>query len=165
MPITKIAFIVSFITFMGGTHAAHLGQRHNSYRDLHKDTDYGSLFLNEGHFRVIDSRRNKDFIEIVGDGEIELPNQRGYCFVINHYVGTTTQTEEKHTYKVKIIKSRSDGSKTTETVERLYSPTPNVWSSKLPDLCVSGLRNVISVILNFSSSDGDYFTRTIFFDM
>jgi hypothetical protein len=143
---------------------AELGEKYTSYRNLHRDTDYGSLFLNVGHFRVTDSRHNKDFREILGDGNLQLPEQRGYCFVLNHF-GSPNGPQRNHYYSWKIEKTSRDGQITVESDRRSYDATDNIVSGKLPDLCISGLRNVATLQIAFSSTDGTYFDRSIVIDL
>lgn len=140
--------------------AARLGNEYDSYRNLHRETDYGSLFINIGHFRTEDSRRNKDFREIVDDGALELPEQRGYCFVINHY-GSPNGAPRDHYYSIRIEKTLRNGQVTNETKRSAYKTTNYVLARKLPDLCISGLWNVVKLRVSFSSTDGDYFDRSI----
>lgn len=147
-------------TFSSPLFAANLAQRYTSYNALHTQTDYGSLFLNEGHFRINDSRRNKDFIEIEGNGDVALPKQRGYCFAFNHY-GSPYGDNVAHRYTVKISKQLADGSWSEEEFTRSYRTTAKSWSGDLPDLCISGLAQVSAMKLSLSSTDGTYFNRQL----
>jgi hypothetical protein len=139
--------------------AAQQGKRFDSYRDLHRETQYGSLFFNEGAIRYHQSRARKRFVQITGSGEIHLPAQEGYCFVFNH-LDENAGKEQK--YRVAITKQLIDGKVTIEKLDRLFAATTDLVSSNLPDWCISGTANALSVSLDFSSDDGA-FNRTIFF--
>jgi hypothetical protein len=124
-----------------GATAAELGQRYDSYRDMHKLTQYGTLFFNEGAIRSEESRALKRFIEISGAGDLKLPSQKGYCFVFNHYAGSNNNFTS-HTYQGKISKRFEDGRQTEEVVGSTFTPATHDWSSNLPDFCITseGLR-------------------------
>jgi hypothetical protein len=142
--------------------AAELGQKYDSYRDLHDQTQYGTLFLNEGAIRLQENRWKKRFVVINGAGEINLPSQQGYCFVFNHY-GAPNGVGNSQTYRLKISKVFSDGRAPTEqTLAQDFTPTDSVVSSNLPDWCVAGTLSVSKVSLEFSSDDG-YFNRKLSF--
>jgi hypothetical protein len=158
----EITVYVAFGLWISDADAAGLGAKFGSYRDLHRETDYGSLFFNEGSIRYEQSRQRKRFLEITGDGELELPPQRGYCFVLNHY-NSPNGDSLNHSYSAIIEKVFADGRRTHQVVERSYRPTTIVVSSDLPDLCISGVRSVSNVSIRFSSSDGEYFDWRISF--
>ena len=143
--------------------AADLGKRYESYLDMHQDTAYGSLFFNEGAIRIIDSRQRKRFIMISGDGDLNLPSQQGYCFVFNHYSSPTAKPDVTLRYGAKIIKHLKDGTQASEVFDGAYSPTNKPTSSNVPDLCVSGIRNVAKISIEFSSDDGTHFSWKISF--
>lgn len=153
---------VALLAFGGAGDAAELGARYTSYRDLHQETQYGSLFLNEGSIRYRDSRQRKRFVLITGDGALKLPVQQGYCFVFNHY-DSPTGNDVPHIYRAVIRKSFSDGRETEDSLERTFSPTSSVVSADLPDLCISGTNNVARIDLEFSSDDGSNFDWKISF--
>jgi len=152
-----IFFVV--LASSSGAMAAERSDKFDSYRDMHAGTQYGSLFLNDGSIRLLDSRSRKRFVKITGAGELNLPSQEGYCFVFNHY-GSSSGTGVNQKYRVKISKVFTDGRNTEEKLVGDYAPTDNVVSSKLPDWCIAGILNVSKVSLEFSSDDG-YFDRTI----
>ena len=143
--------------------AAGLGDKYTSYVSMHRDTDYGSLFLNEGSVRIEESRARKHFAAIKGSGEIILPANRGYCFVFNHYDSPSGNDTKSVKYRAKIEKRFSDGTTTVEPFESSYVPTKKVWSSNLPDLCLRGLRDVTNISIEFSSDDGRAFNWNISF--
>jgi hypothetical protein len=155
--IVCILFVV--LASSGDAIAAERGDKFDSYRDMHADTQYGSLFFNEGSIRLLDSRSRKRFVKITGAGELSLPSQEGYCFVFNHY-GSSSGTGVNQKYRLKISKVFADGRNKEEKLVGDYAPTDNVVSSRLPDWCIAGLLNVSKVSLEFSSDDG-YFDRTI----
>jgi hypothetical protein len=147
-----------------GATAAELGQRYGSYRDMHKQTQYGTLFFNEGAIRSEESRSLKRFVEISGEGELKLPSQKGYCFVLNHY-GNSDENSSSHTYHYqgRISKWFEDGEQTEQVVKSTFTPASHDWSSDLPDLCITDIRRVTKVAVAFSSDDGSYFNWNIAF--
>lgn len=155
------ALVVAVAT-SGISAAAELGAKYDSYRDLHDQTQYGTLFLNESAIRLQENRWKKRFVVINGTGEINLPSQQGYCFVFNHY-GAPSGVAASQTYSLKISKAFSDGrAPTVQTVRQDFTPTDSVVSSYLPDWCVTGTLNVSKISLEFGSDDG-YFNRTLSF--
>ncbi len=145
-----------------GAMAAEMGQRYDSYRDMHEKTQYGSLFFNEGAIRHEQSQSLKRFVTITGDGELDnLPRQEGYCFVFNHY--DPNKSSVSHTYQGKISKWFKDGRHTVQVVKSTYTPASQDWSSDLPDLCVDGITKVTKVAITFSSDDNSYFDWNISF--
>ena len=157
----KLILATAFIfTALGSAHAVD----YTTYRDLHQETQYGSLFFNEGAIRYRDNRRLKRFNRIVADGHIDLPKQGGYCFVFNHY-DSPGGNDVPRIYRAVITKSFSDGRQTEEPFEGRFTPTSSVVSPDLPDLCISGTNNVTTVSVVFSSDDGTNFDWRISFDL
>jgi hypothetical protein len=162
--LSVIVFVIAVANAGDPAMAAELGQAFDSYRDLHRDTQYGALFFNEGSIRTVESRSKKRFKEIVGAGELKLPQQEGYCFVVNHYGSPNDTTGINQKYRAKLSKLLSDGRTTTETIERIFAPTNDLAASKLPDFCVAGIANATKVTVDLSSDDG-LFDRTISFSV
>ena len=84
----RVLFLAAAISLtMPAVQAASLGETMlTSFRDMHRDTDFGTWFLQVGAFRAREGRDMRNFKEIVGTGEIDgLPDQRGYCFVTNNF--------------------------------------------------------------------------------
>ena len=139
---------------------AAFGRPYSSCRDMHEQTRYGSLFLNIGHFRPSDSKRNRDYQLINGNGDLGgLPEQPGYCFVFNHYNENTAG--QSHYYTATITKRKKGGSSSQESLREPYKPTDSLTSCRLPDLCVVASEEVEGIDIRFSSTDGDYFDRNI----
>ncbi len=144
--------------------AAELGDKFDSYRDLHEQTQYGTLFFNATAIRTQESRWKKRFVKINGAGELSLPSQEGYCFVFNHY-GAPNGVDDSQKYRLKISRVFTDGrSPTEQLLAQDFTPTDSAISSNLPDWCVSGTLNVSKVSLEFSSDDG-YFNRALSFSI
>jgi hypothetical protein len=144
--------------------AASFGESFDSYRDLHKKTAYGSLFFNEGAIRQQDNQSLKRFKMITGTGDIDLPRQQGYCFVLNHYGRPNGTDKRSRLYRAKITKEFQGGKPTTvEMFEKAFSPTDELASPNLPSVCISGTRNVSKVTIDFRSDDGDMFDTQIGF--
>ncbi len=155
-PLHRLAFSSIVLFVASGATAAELGQHYDNYRDMHEKTQYGSLFFNEGAIRKEDSRRLKRFVEVSGNGELnDLPHQEGYCFVFNHY-GSPNGNSKLRAYQGKISKWFQDGRQTEQVVPSTYTPASHDWSSDLPDLCVTAIRNVTKVSIAFSSDDGAF---------
>ncbi|WFU27259.1 hypothetical protein QA649_13915 [Bradyrhizobium sp. CB1717] len=129
---------------------------------MHRETAYGSLFFNETAIRHRENLERKRFRAVPAGGDVELPVQQGYCFVFNHY-GRPTYDGRARSYLAKITKTLVDGTSRVETVEQAFEPTDDISSSNPPDLCVSGIRNVSKVTVDFTSNDGDYFDWHISF--
>ncbi len=159
----SIVFCSGIVVTATQAFAAEPGRRFDSYLDLHRETAYGSLFFNEGSIRYRDSRQKKRFVAIKGSGDLNLPSQQGYCFVLNHYDSPSGKNDVTLQYRAKILKWLSDGRQTEERVAESYVPTTNPVSPRLPDLCVSGIRNVSKVSIEFSSDDGNDFDWNISF--
>ncbi|PIT03305.1 hypothetical protein TSA1_22975 [Bradyrhizobium nitroreducens] len=143
-------------------YAAQLGASYDSYRDMHRDTAYGSLFFNATAIRHADNLAKKRFRAVTASGDIELPSQQGYCFVFNHY-GRPTLDGKSHSYRAKITKLMIDGTNRLETVEQAFDPTDDLSSTSPPDLCIAGIRNVSKVTIEFTSDDNNYFDWQITF--
>lgn len=156
------AVMIPFAVLLGSAEedGAALGQSYMSCRDLHKQTRYGSLFLNVGHFLPSASKNNRDYQIINGNGDLRgLPDQEGYCFVFNHYSESTAG--RPHHYTAVITKRKRDGNSSQENVRRPYKPTDSRTSCRLPDLCVVPSEQVKGINIRFSSTDKDYFDRNI----
>lgn len=156
--------VAAFLLLCSGSQAlsAPLGAPYDSYRDMHRETAYGSLFFNETAIRHSENLERKRFRAVSGNGDVELPTQQGYCFVFNHY-GRPTYDRKTRNYRAKITKTSADGTSKVETVEQSFDPTDDPISAHPPDLCVSGIRNVSKVAIDFTSDDGDYFDWHISF--
>lgn len=157
-------FVIGAVFLLGstGTGIAAPENRYDSYRDLHRDTQYGSLFFNEGAIRSKQSKQRKRFIEIEKNGLLDLPSQDGYCFVFNHYE-SPSGNDVLRKYWAKIKKDYTDGQSIDEYFEGGYTPTSNVVSPDLPDLCITGTNNVVLVSIEFGSNDGLSFNWKISF--
>lgn len=123
-----------------------------SYRDMHRDSDYGTLFFNKDAVNPSQNKWKKSFFEILKDGHLTLPKQRGYCFLLTHYRSGSQETGSFH-YKVRIKKTFRNGKSKSEIHSSQFVPTPLYNSNKFPDVCVSGLRGVKNVELEFSTTD------------
>lgn len=147
--------ICAFILVAPNCYAGSLADRYNTFRDLHQKTAYWTLFFNHDAIRYTQSRSYKRFQLIVGDGEIDLPSQQGYCFVFNHYTDDPATVGKSRTYRAEIQKLFGSGSKTLEIVPRNFSPTDDNFSENLPDLCVSSLYGVTTMSIRFTIDDGN----------
>ena len=163
LPRSRFALAVSIsIATVSCCVAAELGDKFDSYRDLHEQTQYGTLFFNATAIRPQDNRWKKRFAKISGVGELSLPSQEGYCFVFNHY-GAPTAVSGSQGYRLKISRVFTDGRAPAEQMlAQDFTPTDSVVSPNLPDWCVAGTLNVSKMSLEFSSDDG-YFNRMISF--
>ena len=162
MRLPRIVAILISASACSDALAAGLGASFDSFRDIHRDTAYGSLFFNETAIRHSENLVKKRFRAVSGNGELDLPAQQGYCFVLNHY-GRPTVDGKVRTYRAKISKILTDGRTTTELVEQSFYPTDDLESSNVPDLCVAGVRNASKVAIDFTSDDQDYFDWHISF--
>lgn len=159
------AVLASIPLVASDAHSAALSTKYGSYRDLHRDTAYGSLFFNAGAATSADNAWRKRFTMIVGDGSLNLPSQIGYCFVFNHY-GSTNGDNQQWTYSGTIHKHFTDGrDDTDQVVPGTFTSTNSVISSSFPSLCINGgLNNVDQVSVSFTSTEpGQPFQRTISF--
>jgi len=144
--------------------SAELGNQFDSYRDLHSQTAYGSLFFNRGAINYHQNRSRKNFIAIKGSGMLDLPQQQGYCFVFNHYTDDPDrQGKTGITYTATISKTFSDGRRTVEKVPRQFDPADWVTSPNLPDHCISGLNMVTQVDVAFAADADDAFNWSVWF--
>jgi hypothetical protein len=160
LPSLTIFAVVLFIEF--DATAADLGLRFDSYRDMHAQTPYGSLFFNQGAIRHRDDLSFKRFVVINGNGALDsLPSQQGYCFVFNHFDSPDGNSKVR-TYRAKISKLYSDGTSNDEVVQNTFKPASEDWTSGPPDVCVSSIGDVTKVAITFSSDDGS-FNRNISF--
>ena len=159
--------MVGLALLMAGTAApslaAPLGKRYTSYVSMHRSTDYGSLFLNEGSVRIEHSRKRKRFLTVTDSGDVAMPRQTGYCFLFNHYDSPDGNDTTKRTYRAKIKKQFANGTEAVDSFEGSFIPTKKLWSSDAPDLCVRGIRGVSKVAIEFTSDDGKYFEWNISF--
>ena len=163
-----LATVVIAVAGMAGSDEntqAFLEDEYTSCRDKNQETPYGSLFLNVGHIRLHDSRRSRDYRRIRGNGNIVgLPEQDGYCFVLNHY--NREHAGQSHRYTVSIVKRGQNRSRLKDgssTVSRLYRPTNEVTSCRSPDVCIEHVEGCSSIDISFSSTDGNAFHREISF--
>ena len=142
--------------------AAGLGDQFTTYRDLHGGTSYGSLFFNATAVRYSDSQWKKRFQLVTGSGDLQLPSQQGYCFVLNHYTDDLSLVGKSKKYLIAIQKTFVDRTKKKESIEVAFSPTDDVYSSSLPCFCMSALFGVSDVSFTLRSNDGGFERRISF---
>jgi hypothetical protein len=137
---------------------AELGNKFKDYTEMHKQTRYGSLLFRgaatEGPFTLVD-----------GDGELTLPPQDHYCFVLNHYSLEKGYESRVRTYRAKTTKWYSEETTTTELFRKEYIPTADETSENVTDYCIYGISGVIKVAIEFDSNDGSSFRRKISFKL
>lgn len=147
------------IALAGSLHASEIEfADHSAYQE---NTPYGSLIFNRDAETVGENRRYKRFIEVERNGEVELPQQDGYCFYLNHY--REVNSGGNFSYDVVDTKTYDDGEVHSFTVTSKFTPTSWLGSRKGPDYCVESLRGVVKVELKFSSAAGRAFSWEVHF--
>jgi hypothetical protein len=161
-PLHSLPLAGVMVFAVSGAMSAELGQHYDSYRDMHEKTQYGTLFFNEGAIRHDQDLSLKRFATVIGDGELILPAQEGYCFVFNHYQSPNGNSTS-HKYQGEILKWFKNGRRKRQVVKSTFTPASHDWSPDLPDLCINGIENVTKISIVFSSDDESYFDRSISF--
>jgi len=138
--------------------AAELGKKFDSYTEMHTQSAYGSLFFS-------DESPYKRFTLIDGDGELKLPSQSHYCFVLNHYSRQKGFENTLRTYRAKTTKWYDDKNSKTERFHQQYIPTADETSEDVTDYCIYGTKNVVKIDIEFSSDDGQSFEHNISFTL
>lgn len=138
--------------------AAELGKAFDSYTEMHTQSDYGSLFFSDGppYLR---------FTSINGDGELKIPSQTHYCFVLNHYSRQKGFENTLRTYRTKTTKWYDDTRSKTERFHQQYIPTADETSEDVTDYCIYGTQNVVKIDIEFGSDDGQSFKHQISFTL
>jgi len=138
--------------------AAELGKQFDDYTEMHTKTDYGALFFSDD----ADEHR---FIQIDGDGELKLPSQTRYCFVLNHYSKERGFRNIVRTYRAQTTKWHKTAPTTTESFHKPYIPTADEESEAITDYCIEGIQDVVKIAIEFGSNDGSSFRHNISFDL
>ena len=154
--IVAATFVVSIEAHMRPATGAEFGMQLNGYIEMHTKSDYGSLLFRD---ETVDQR----FILINGDGELRLPVQSRYCFVLNHYSQQKGFQNVLRTYRAKTTKWYSETESSTELFRNRYIPTADETSEAITDYCIKGVAGVVKIEIEFGSDDGSSFRHKIFF--
>jgi hypothetical protein len=146
----RIMMFIAFVCFLAQvSEGAELGARFESYEDMHLKSDYGALFFAEGSAQSGEIPANHRFVAIEGDGELTLPSQNGYCFVLNHYNKQLGFQNVIRQYYGIITKWSDDRKLQVDSVRKRIIPTADEESEDVPDVCMDGLLDVSKIEINF----------------
>lgn len=154
--IVSAGLAATLVTNMAAGVGAELGQRFDTYTEMHLKTKYGALFFS-------DEPPEQHFTAINGDGELTLPFQDHYCFVLNHYDLQKGFANMLRTYRAKTIKWLDQTHAKTELFREQYIPTADETSELVTDYCIYGTKDVVKIEIEFSSNDGSFFDHDILF--
>ncbi|MGA2893042.1 MAG: hypothetical protein ABSE22_09240 [Xanthobacteraceae bacterium] len=154
---TTIIVIVAIVCAPSAI-AAELGKEFDSYTNMHTQSHYGSLFFS-------DEPPYKGFVSIDGDGDLKLPSQSHYCFILNHYSKQKGFENRLRTYRAITTKWYDGTNSKTERFHQQYIPTADERSVDVTDYCIYGTQNVVKIDIEFGSDDGQSFKHNISFNL
>ena len=97
-----------------------------------------------------------------GDGSLDLPQQNGYCFVLNHYNLELAFQNKFRPYEGVIRKYDDQGHLlNSDDVARRIIPTANQDSVEVASVCMDGLAGASKISIAFSMYNAS--DRTISF--
>ena|SRR5437016_6248802 len=158
-------FLCILLTFSAVSKTANAQEQiFNSRDDFQQKTSYGTIALNKNATTVSQSRYvYKNYVVISQSGQIQVPDQSGYCFVINHY--NSPDAGKEFTYSFRLTKHFADGRALPDAFTGSYKPATYAGSWRMPDYCLrraSGLRKVEIVT---SSSEPAVFDHNFWFEI
>jgi hypothetical protein len=116
---------------------------------MHTKSKYGTLFFVPSAVEKRDIPVLRTFTTVVGDGELSLQLQQGYCFVINHYDLQLGYLNRSRYYRANITKQFAQDKPLSTPVRYMFIPTTEPVSVQIDDLCVSHMSDVIEVGIEF----------------
>jgi len=152
--IAMVACLVPQVVFA----ASLASEVKTSFRDMHRDTDFGAWFLIPGAFRSADARNTKKFGEVGDTGEIEgMPDQRGFCFAMNNFDPDRGGAQESLTITlIKTGKLPTDTGFVDRTEEAMptipFLVTADMVSKNFPLFCISALTGVETLEISIAGS-------------
>lgn len=156
--IVAVSLAAPFVTNTTVALGAELGQRFESYTEMHLKSKYGALFFS-------DEPPYQHFAAINGDGELMLPFQDHYCFVLNHYDLQKGFANTLRTYRAKTTKWLGQIRSPPELFLEQYVPTADETSEQVTDYCIYGTKDVVRIEIQFGSNDGSSFDHDISFHL
>lgn len=141
--------------------AADLGATYVSYSEMHTKSKYGAVFFATGATEKADIRRLHVFTEVSGDGDLLLPTQSGYCFVVNHYSVELGYAGLTRHYRASISKQFGHSPPLSQSVRYSFLPTSEPESEQVDDVCISHLTDVTAIAIDIRLDNAT--VRTISF--
>jgi len=163
--------VVPIVTFIAAqialsASAAELGTQFDNYEDMHLKSRYGALFFAEGSTQSAEIPANRRFVVISGEGELVLPSQRGYCFVLNHYNRELGFQNVLLSYYGNITKwAGNKKTRPDELVKRRIIPTADGESADIADVCTDGFKDVSRIVIEFGMEKAPGAHQTISFKL
>jgi hypothetical protein len=160
----KCFLLLAATSLLCSSSLARAQQSFSSREDFHEGTSYGALAFNKQATTQNENRYvYRNFI-MVGNGPIALPDQSGYCFLLNHY--NSPNPPKQYQYTFAITKWFGDNSPPSTTAyPGSYTPTDNSRSWEYPDYCLRKLSNLTKVQIETSSSEGPEFHHVFSFQL
>lgn len=128
-------------------HTAELGATYNSYEEMHTNSKYGALFFVSGATQKADILTTHKFTVVVGEGDVLLPSQEGYCFVVNHYSVELGYKGLTRYYRANITKQFAHSEPLSQSIRYSFLPTAEPESEQVDDVCVSHMMDVTAVAM------------------
>jgi len=110
--------------------------------------------------------RERRRIGRLGEGEIPLPAQSHYCFVLNHYNKEKGFENVLQIYRARTTKWYSEISSNAEPLfHKTYIPTADETSKDVTDYCLNHIAGVARIGIEFDADDGASFKHSISFTL
>jgi hypothetical protein len=152
--------VLSFLVTFGAP--AHAQQIFTSREDFHEGTAYGTLAFNKSARTQSENRYQYKNFSVVPDGQVDLPDQSGFCFLLNHYNSPHPAVAYQYTFT--ITEWFSVGTSSAPALyTNSYTPTTRSSSWEYPDYCLRKLYNLARVDVQTSSTEGPEFRHHFFF--
>lgn len=137
-------------------------QMFSSREDFHENTPYGALAFNKSARTPYENRYvYKNFI-LVQNGQVDLPDQSGFCFLLNHY--NSPNALRTYTYTFTVTEWFADGTSSGAVPHvATYIPTDRSSSWDYPDYCLRKLYNLTKVDVQISGTEGVAFQHHFVF--
>lgn len=134
---------------------------HSSYQSV---LPFGALLFNKDAISTYRNRRMVGFLRVTPNQNkmVTFPQQIGYCFFLNHY--TEDGPWNRMHYTIKVTKTYQNGTVINESTQtRRFTPVDWRGSYKGPDWCVTKIRNVVRIDLEFYSPNTTEFDWKFWF--
>ncbi len=160
----RVLFCAALVLTVLTESASAQEQIFNSRDDFQEKTGYGTIALNKNATTASQSRYvYKNYVVIPQNGQINVPDQSGYCFVINHYNSANGGMEYAYTFR--ITKHFLDGRTLADDFRNSYKPTDLAGSWRMPDYCLRRVSGLTKVEIVTGSSEPEAFDHNFWFNI
>ena len=139
-------------------------QLFNSREEFQEKTGYWTIALNRSATSKSSSRYTyKNYIQLAQSGQVRVPSQSGYCFVLNHY--NSPNNAEEYEYTFSITKHFSDKRVLKDSYSASYTPATYLGSWSMPDYCLRRVAGLVKVEVVTGSSEPSTLSHKFWFDL